>query len=373
MTNISILIVDDDINKIAAIISAISQSTDQVLVVKQASNVQEAIDWLSRYEFHLLITDLLMPLKYDGAPDPKGGESLIRNMYRRRSKLRIPMYIVGLTQFANLQPTFEGVWKVWTFDIASDEWKKRLRDLIFHIGLVHSRILNEKVETVFVEGPSDHDLLLQALRDFHPEYVGKLRIETRAFGGGASWVERQLVIWAKSLTNKIGSNEYLKSIGLFDDDEAGKKAIDRLLSTIKIHSAESKTFSILKCNYKFSPLLKSIKNKGLMFATSIEEMIDIEVWQKAKVKGWLVPRNFQSYLIAPELLPLTSECVSEENLSRYCFSADEQLISLFKVNETYKDDFIKAAMAPCLDDRKRILQNIGFIIKEMLLRLKVDD
>ena len=161
----------------------IQQSVDQVVIVKQASNVQEAIEWLSKEEFHLLITDLLMPLKYDGAPDPKGGESLIKNMYRRRSKLHIPMYIVGLTQYNDLQDTFEGVWKVWQFDIAAQEWKWRIRDLIFHISLVSSRILVDKIETVFVEGPSDRDILMLALREFYPAHLDKIRLETRDYGG----------------------------------------------------------------------------------------------------------------------------------------------------------------------------------------------
>ena len=61
-----------DLNKITSIIIAIREGISETLSINQASCVQEAIEYLQIKEFHLLITDLEMPLKHDGSPDDSG-------------------------------------------------------------------------------------------------------------------------------------------------------------------------------------------------------------------------------------------------------------------------------------------------------------
>ena len=371
MNNISVLIADDDLNKISVIIETMKLSSDQVLIIKQASNVQEAMEWLSKYEFHLLITDLLMPLKYDSSPDPRGGESLIKNMYRRKNKVKVPMYIIGLTQFDHLQNQFNGVWQVWHFDMASESWKIKIRDLIFHISLISTRIIVNKTETIFAEGPLDRDILIESFRRFFPKELELVSVETRDYGGGASWVERQLVIWAKSLTEKQEANGYLKAIGIFDNDNAGTQAVERVKLMVGENTAEAKTFSVIKCSYKFSPLLKSIRSKGLSFPTTMEEMISIDIWREAKAKSWLVSRDSQYYSIDSNILSLTKDTITSENLAKYGFDEDQQLISLYKIDDKYKDEFKKLTLSKGFEEKKQVLASIGYILQEVLIKLKI--
>src|SRR5690606_7820920 len=111
MNHISILIVDDDLNKISSIIKTVKEVFTETLSISQAVCVQEAIEDLQSKEFHLLITDLQMPLKYDDLNvDDNGGKSLIKALYKKKNNINIPMYIVGLTQFVELKNTYEGVW-----------------------------------------------------------------------------------------------------------------------------------------------------------------------------------------------------------------------------------------------------------------------
>ena len=252
MSHIGILIADDDLNKISIIIKTIQEVINDTLSISQASSVQEAIENLQNKEFHLLITDLQMPLKHDSDTTDNGGKALIKNMYRKRSNANIPMYIVGLTQFEHLQEDFKGVWKVWHYDSSKEDWKIYLRDLIHHISLVKSRINSERIETIFVEGPTDKKLIEATIEHYYKEYTDKVFIETVNYGGGASWVERQIIIWAKTLTRDSSEERYIKAVGIFDDDKAGIDSIKKVRELIHNNSAESKTFSILRNCYKYS-------------------------------------------------------------------------------------------------------------------------
>jgi CheY-like chemotaxis protein len=183
MNYISILIVDDDLNKISVVIETIKEVYSETLSISQASNVQEAIEVLQKDDFHLLITDLLMPLKFDSEPDKRGGESLVKSLYRKKTNVNVPMYIAGLTQFKEIESFFNPVWQVLHYDSSLEDWKIKLRDLISHISSVKSRILANKIETLFVEGPTDKKILADAIKHFFPNLIDKIYINTINYGG----------------------------------------------------------------------------------------------------------------------------------------------------------------------------------------------
>lgn len=340
MSFISILIVDDDINKITSIITAIKEEVTETLSINQASCVQEAIEYLQRKEFHLLITDLKMPIKHDSSPDDSGGESLVRSLYKRRTKANVPMYIIGLTQFIELKKDLKNVWNVWYYDASEEKWKDSLRDLIFHISLVKSRINVEKIETLFVEGTTDKKIIEFTISKFYPDKQKLLFIDTIKYGGGASWVERQLFIWGKQLAIKPNDKQYLKAIGLFDDDKAGKDSIDKLRSLIDINSAESKTFLIRKCSAKYSPILKSIKKKGITFPTVIEDLLSESIWEQAKTNGWLEKRDLTKLVFDDTKISISiKKDITEKELEKLGFTNLESLIILYKIDDDYKKTF----------------------------------
>ena len=242
MNNISILIADDDINKISVIIKTMKEVFGKTLLINQASCVQEAIEYLQEKEYHLLITDLQMPLRYGGVPDDSGGKTLLQKIYRKRTNVNVPMYIIGLTQFDDLKVDFRGAWQVWSYDSSIEDWKIDLRDLIHHISLVKSKILVEKIETLFVEGVTDSKIIEHTIKKYYEEYEDNIYIESVNYSGGASWVARKLHIWAKSLTINHSSNSYLKAVGIFDDDTAGREAIKKIRLEIPLDTADSRTF-----------------------------------------------------------------------------------------------------------------------------------
>lgn len=344
MSHIGVLIVDDDLTKISVIIETIQEVVNDTLSISQASSVQEAIENLQKKEFHLLITDLQMPLKHDSSASDDGGRSLIKNMYRKSSNVNIPMYIVGLTQFENLQKDFKGVWKVWHYDSGNEEWKNYLRDLIHHISLVKDRINSERIETIFVEGPTDKKILETTISHFFSNHADKIFIDTINYGGGASWVERQIMIWAKTLArHPKEEGRYLKALGIFDNDYAGTVAINRVRELIEENSAESRTFSILKNCYKYSPILKSIKSKGISFPTAIEDLVDIHQWHIADKNGWLSPRDQRLMEIDQDIIDHSHFKVDNKNLAALGFTQDEILIMSKQVGDNFKKKFCNEA------------------------------
>jgi len=367
MNYISILIVDDDFNKITTIIKTIREVFKETLAISQASCVQEAIENLQNKEFHLLITDLQMPLKYDDTPDNRGGESLIRSIYRSRTKINVPIYIVGLTQFETLKNDLKGVWKVWFYESSIDEWKTNLRDLIFHISLIKSRILSDKIETLYVEGYIDKKIISTAIRHFYPQHADKIYIDMINYGGGASWVERQLFIWAKSLIQNSDNDKYLKAVVIFDNDEAGNKSIDNLRNMIQFNSAESKTFSILKNSYRYSPLLKSIKSKGITFPTTIEDLISVECWVIAEKNGWLENRDTKKNVIDKDKIKFNN--INEEFLKENDFTDSEILLTTKKIKSDFKNQFCNMVC----ESGKDALVNIKYQINDVFDRLNIDN
>ena len=371
MSNISILIVDDDFNKITHVIKTIKEAYSDILSVMQASNVHEAIENLKEKEVHLLITDLQMPLKHDDQPIDEAGEVLIKTIYRKKNIVNVPMYIVGLTQFRELQSSYQGVWKVWHYDSGLLEWKYNLQDLIKHISLVKSRIYSNKIETIFLEGPSDKQVIKHALDMFFPTLSDSVSLETINYGGGASWVERQLFIWAKSLNKRQGEDDYIKAVGIFDDDNAGNKSVKKLYESIDSNSAEANTFSIIKNSHKYSHVLKSIRKKGILIPITLEELIDVNLWYYAKESGWLQRRSLSDIKIDTEVMQIDYKDLSKDVLLSHGFTEEECLIVMHKFIDDHKKSFIHYACSLDENVKSHALLSIKYLMIEVIRKLKL--
>lgn len=367
---ISILIVDDDINKINSIIDAIHFYYKNQVEIRQASNVHEAIEVLQKREFHLLITDLLMPVRNGERPIDKGGESLIREIYREKNKTNTPLYIIGLTQFEKVKTNFSSVWKVWQFDPSHEDWKIKLRDLIFHISKVNHKIVAEKKVSIFVEGPTDKDIIALALTLFHTEYLNKLTIETVSYGGGASWVERQLLIWAKTLFRKQNS-DYLQALGLFDNDIAGRQAVDNLRNQISNSSAEQNTFSTLYLDRKYAIHLIPAYTAGLVLPITIEEMIAPSCWYNAKEKGWLTQRKLSEDLLEdPKKWDKTNQSL-KDYLSTFTLPEETQMFVENKLKEDCKVKLSNYLKTLNIEEQKQALYAFEPLLADILSKLKL--
>lgn len=354
--NISILIVDDSIEKIISIINVINKNENYTIKIDQAISIVEALSYLEKNKYHLLISDILMPYDKDSELLEEGGNILIKEIYRK-SRYNVPLFIMGLTQYDEFLPNFKKIWNVYKFNKSAKEWEFSLVEMINHIDKVKSNLLQFITETIFVEGINDYKILNRTCQLYYSELIHLFKIEYVNFGGGTDWVERNIIIWSHAL-NKNEDGNYIKAIGLFDNDPKGLKSVDNLKSKIKEHSAESKCFSILKTSYKYSTILKSIKNKGLTFFTTMEDLISIEVWKYAQSKDWLTLRSQDSYDI--------ESVVNEEYLNELSFNEDEKLITLYKIKDEYKNDFTNYSL-----QKSEYLLNVSYLLKECLTKLKL--
>lgn len=367
---ISILIVDDDENKIFSIIKVIHSFYINQVEIKQAICVQEAIELMQNNNFHLLISDLMMPLRPDEKPIEKGGEVLIREIYKKSNNINTPIYIVGLTQFPDVKHNFSGVWKVWEYNSASKDWHIKLKHLIHHISKVDSKIIKVKIETVFVEGITDKQALTLAVSLFFGEYLNKISIETLSFSAGASWVERQLIIWGKTLFWKDSAkSEYLKAVGIFDYDDSGNKSIAAVRNQIGNDTAENKTFSIVKLDRKYAKHLIAIYLKGIDLPITLEEMFPAFFWKYALKQGWLIKRESTHDMI------IQRDCLHNNDMAKYIasleLSEEESLFVKYRFHENYKTKCAIYIQGLDEEKQKALLYAFEPLIKDVLIKLKI--
>lgn len=366
---ISILIADDDIAKISSIIDAIHLYYKNQVEIKQASNVQEALEVLRDNHFHLLISDLLMPLRATEQPNEKGGEVLIKEIYKKRNKVNTPIYIVGLTQFKEVSHNFTSVWKVWQYNISEEDWKLKLRDLIFHISRIDSKIVKEKKPTLFVEGISDKEILMISFSIFFPQFINKISIETVNYGAGASWIQRQIIIWAKTLFRV--DEEYVQALGLFDNDQAGLDAMESVKEQIDKSSAEYNTFSMISFSTNYAKHLIPIYSKGIIIPITIEEMYSSQDWQYAKDKGWLVERKLSDDLLKdPKKWDKTNQSL-KQYIEGFTFSHEEKVFIDYKIDENYKINFMNYIKGLSVSEQKKSLSAFEPLIEDVIKKLKL--
>lgn len=367
---ISILIVDDDLYKISLIIGSIQNVYKGKLDVKQASNVQQALDILQKDHFHLIVSDLQMPLRDRESPIENGGEILIKEIYKDKNKCNVPMYVVGLTQFSELKHNFSRVWNVWTFDSISNDWQLKLRDLIFHIVKVDSKIVKSKTETIFVEGETDRLILTQSFNLFYKEFIGHISISSIKFGGGASWVERQLVIWGKTLFEK-GKNEYLQAVGLFDNDRPGIDATKSLRKQIEHDSAENKTFSVISLSQNYAKHLIPIFAAGIILPITLEEMFPQFCWDYAKQKEWLVKRNLSEEILKePTKWDKINQSLNQ-HLKSLSIPDNCKIYLEYKISDDSKGEFIKYIQSLESPHCEEALYAFKDMLNHILIKLKL--
>ncbi|NTD99925.1 hypothetical protein G6M26_30790 [Agrobacterium tumefaciens] len=359
---------DDDESKIFNVIAAIQDNYNGTVNIYQASCVQEAIEVMQEQNIHLLISDLLMPIRYGESPDENGGRNLVRELYKRNKKVNVPIYIVGLTQYDNIKDKFSEVWRVWEYDSGKLEWKTKLKDLLSHIGRINSKIVKEKRETLFVEGVTDQSIMRMAFEMFFPGELEKLDIQAVKGGGGASWVERQLMIWGKSLHCKGESNSiYLRAVGLFDQDEPGLKAIANVRRVITDDSAENKTLAILKLDRKYARHLIPMYVKGIKIPVTLEEMLPPFCWEYALSKKWLVKREIKATFFVKQ--EHSQNFRNQSVVDELKLKSEELIYIDWKFNPEFKTDIIKYINGLDYDQQRIALASFEELIKEIIKKL----
>jgi nucleoside phosphorylase/CheY-like chemotaxis protein len=134
---ISVLIVDDDLNKRRKIKEFAQRClSDEGSRIDEAEYVVDAAVLLKEVAYDLLILDVNLPMRKGEAPNPSNGAELLRQIQVRR--FIVPTHVIGLTAFTEVidecSSAFEEfTWSLVFFDQASDGWQRRIANKIEHI------------------------------------------------------------------------------------------------------------------------------------------------------------------------------------------------------------------------------------------------
>ncbi len=135
---ITILILEDDNNKLTEIYNTIKKNGISKNYIRHVDNVRSAKEELDSHRFDLLILDINTPL-YDNQESIKdGGTTLLKYITKSSSSAKKPTHIVGLTAYKEIKaketPYFESLaWTIIEYSPRSDEWSEALSNKITHI------------------------------------------------------------------------------------------------------------------------------------------------------------------------------------------------------------------------------------------------
>ena len=138
--NVSILVVDDDADKLRRILNALSQISDyDAKATHVARDINEAKRLLRDTQYDLLVLDIALPSGPASYPRKEGGLELLAEILER-DVYKKPREVVGLTAFAEVRENAsrvfaEDLWSVIQYDATSETWAEQLKRKIQHISL----------------------------------------------------------------------------------------------------------------------------------------------------------------------------------------------------------------------------------------------
>jgi nucleoside phosphorylase/CheY-like chemotaxis protein len=146
---IDILIVEDHPEKLEAIKKTILEINSSLAnYITHAESIIEAKKILESRQFDILIIDLVIPLRKAENPDAKNCCAFIQDI-ESSSFLKEPLFIVGLTQFQELNPEYSSffedrLYHLLNYEISSEEWKGKLKKIIYHLYKTKEDFLSPK-------------------------------------------------------------------------------------------------------------------------------------------------------------------------------------------------------------------------------------
>lgn len=361
---INILIVEDDIDKISKVISAIRDKFID-FAIETAVDSFSAQKKLSEKKFELLILDLNLPYRKGDLPNIEGGKVLLTEI-NRSNRVKSPDYIIGLTQFSECSEGFSKIWNVVEYDPTKLSWQEPLIELMSHILKSKKNIASTvtKTETIFVEGETDKKILIDAIKLFYPHVLSKIVIKSC---GGAAFVSRDVIIWGKSLY-KDSAGLPIKAIALLDGDEAGRDAKTEIERVIPLNSAENKTFRILQLSCKIANHLIPLYSKGVKIPVTFEELFTADYWLYAESNDWLEKRQGIDDLLEDPRAWDKFNVSLKDYISGLDLS-EELLRYILKFKKDKKDLFCKYIISLNTAQKYDAYKNIKFLIDEALKTL----
>lgn len=364
-----VLIVDDSINKFNDISESIIIGRESFLEVYSVEDLKSAMDFLSKNEIDLLIVDQQIPIstKINSAVEIDGGSRLVNEIERKKQQIKVPKYIIGLTQFPENEVAFSDIWQKIIYSPDKKDWSISLNKLISHAELVFQNFskTNEsqkRKRTIFVEGETDKTYFNRVI-ELNAELAGDYEIYSIP-NAGANWVGQQLIIWGHTLPKDInGSN--LEAIGIFDNDDAGNKAFNATKKKLNTSNQKefAKLFTILP---KYSKDVLEYYKIDLPIEIEIESLLPNSLLKIAENNGWLENRS-PIFIRQPKDWDQMNETIPDF-LSRKGLDK-EKLLLLKKVRISNKKDMLDFVLEESKKDPD-ILINIRNLLSDVIEKIK---
>ncbi len=358
----NILIVDDNLDKIAKIVSVIEEVSSDFSIDSVTDSFRAQLKLRSK-KYDLLIVDLLLPVRIGEEPLPNGGELLVKEI-RRKKALIPPSLIVGITQHEEYEAYFSRIWKLLFFN--KGNWDEDLKELVEHSSRsrkYESQNIDIK-PTIFVEGETDYSILREAISLFQPDLIDKIEIKTEK-SAGASWVASQIVIWSHSLHKIKDSSKLIKSVGLIDGDDAGQNAITEINRIVKSDCSGANSFKIFKLKPDYAKNIIPLYQKGLVIPVTLEELYSIDFWQYSDRQNWLEPRNKPDSLLKDPKEWDKMRLSLGEYIDSLMLTKEEKIyLKSFKISS--KEKAVKYILDLELEDKKNVLANFKKLIDDIV-------
>ncbi|MBD2491717.1 ATP-dependent endonuclease [Aulosira sp. FACHB-615] len=232
------------------------------------------------------------------------------------------------------------------------DYQKRIEELNIKI-----EGLSEDKPTLFVEGLTDKIILEKAIKVFKPELEHILAVKSEC-NAGVNWVTDSLIAW--------GCSRAIKSIaiGLFDKDEAGKKA----KSDVDTFFGKRTNNTVRTLTLESPPHLISIFQKNLKIPISLEEIFPFTIWEYAKRQNWLEERtdiiNFNQFK--------NNNISFKEHCIHSGLNEKELLYVLNKVKSFHKQELSQYIISLNGDDLIQSLSGFEKIITKISSYLQVN-
>lgn len=358
-----VLIVDDSLIKIDVLSKFINSQVPNS-TIDIAENITNAISIIKNKTlvYNLIVIDQYLPLRNGEDPSPDGGKKLLSEI-NRTLQSKIPNYIVGFSQYDDSNYEFSKIWKVIKYNPSSNEWQQPFSELIYHIKNNNFNKENEVVlPTIFVEGQTDKFYIEQTILKYFPERKDKVMIKTQK-NAGSNWVVNQIVAWSHSML-KNENGQYIKCIGLLDNDESGIRSKKELLD-ISFTENQQKTFKCILLKPEYNPEILNIYKKGIKIEIDIESLFSIKLWEKAEELGYLENRKIgviEKPMSWNQLESSLKDFILLKGVEKH------ELIYLKKIKKVHKVDFKNLIHSENSEQSFEYFKNL---VKDLFIELKI--
>ncbi len=139
---ISVLIVEDDAEKLGKIHNVVLDSGVDGGRIKHAVNAATAVETLSSERFDLMLLDINLPRRFGEGPRRGGGLDVLKEIDRGNGLYR-PRYVAGVTAFDDVITEFgeafaDRLWTLVHYQDTSDRWMEQIKAKIAYVEAIRS-------------------------------------------------------------------------------------------------------------------------------------------------------------------------------------------------------------------------------------------